>query len=166
MSKNKTLNDLSDFLNQNPQQIVFKTPSSKDDFLRRYMKYLRHYEFGLNHAPWNKPNKFQNAENFNYWLEQWVLFYENIYENFNKNQNCMFLIYEKFSDKNFLNELKFFLNIDLSDNFKFNIAYKEISLKYDADLYKKAKDLYYKFNIMYVFYIPYIKPMNKYELSL
>ncbi len=34
MSKNKTLNDLSDFLNQNPQQIVFKTPSSKDDFLR------------------------------------------------------------------------------------------------------------------------------------
>ena len=34
MSKNKTLNDLSDFLNQNPQQIVFKNPSSKDDYLR------------------------------------------------------------------------------------------------------------------------------------
>ena len=34
MSKNKTLNDLSDFLNENPQQITFKSPSSKDEFMR------------------------------------------------------------------------------------------------------------------------------------
>ena len=34
MKKNKTLNDLSDFLNENPQQIKFKNPSSKDEFLR------------------------------------------------------------------------------------------------------------------------------------
>ena len=34
MSKNKTLKDLSAFLNENPQQIKFKNPSSKADFLR------------------------------------------------------------------------------------------------------------------------------------
>ena len=34
MGKNKTLNDLSDFLNENPQQIQFKSPSSKAEFLR------------------------------------------------------------------------------------------------------------------------------------
>ncbi len=34
MSKNKTLNDLSDFLNENPQQIKFKSPSSKAEFLK------------------------------------------------------------------------------------------------------------------------------------
>ena len=34
MARNKTLNDLSDFLNENPQQIQFKSPSSKAEYLK------------------------------------------------------------------------------------------------------------------------------------
>ena len=34
MGRNKTLNDLSDFLNDNPQQINFKSPSSKAEYLK------------------------------------------------------------------------------------------------------------------------------------
>ena len=34
MSKNKTLTDLSDFLDQNPQNINYNKPSTKEDFLR------------------------------------------------------------------------------------------------------------------------------------
>jgi len=34
MSKKNTLNDLSDFLKQNPQNISYKKPKSKEDFLK------------------------------------------------------------------------------------------------------------------------------------
>ena len=42
----------------------------KDNFVRRYMNYLSHNEFGLNHKPWNNPIKFKDLNNINYWLEQ------------------------------------------------------------------------------------------------
>ena len=61
------------------QHLHFSQLQKKDDFIRRYMNYLGHNEFGLNHKPWNKPIHFNDLNNINYWLEQWNLFYEFIY---------------------------------------------------------------------------------------
>ena len=81
------------FFNSNKRAIAtcifaFKSTSNillnykkEDDFIRRYMNYLGHNEFGLNHKSWNKPVKFKELNNINYWLEQWYLFYKNILKN-------------------------------------------------------------------------------------
>ena len=58
------------------QHLHFIQLQKEDDFIRRYMNYLGHNEFGLNHKPWNNPIHFNNLNNINYWLEQWNLFYE------------------------------------------------------------------------------------------
>ena len=65
----------------------FSHLQKKDDFIRRYMNYLGHYEFGLNHKPWNKPIYFNDLNKINYWLEQWSLFYEFIYKKFQSYKN-------------------------------------------------------------------------------
>ena len=58
------------------QHLHFSKIQKKDNFIRRYMNYLGHNEFGLNHKEWNKPIKFDDPNSINYWLEQWFLFYK------------------------------------------------------------------------------------------
>ena len=60
------------------QHLNFSKLQKKDDFIRRYMNYLGHNEFGLNHKPWNNSINHQNPEKIDYWLEQWCLFYQNL----------------------------------------------------------------------------------------
>ncbi|MDA8845165.1 sulfotransferase, partial [Candidatus Pelagibacter bacterium] len=50
------------------QHLHFSQLQKEDDFIRRYMNYLGHNEFGLNHKSWNKPIHFNNFNNINYWL--------------------------------------------------------------------------------------------------
>ena len=40
------------------QHMRFTQLQLKDDFIKRYMNYLGHNEFGLNHKSWNRPNNF------------------------------------------------------------------------------------------------------------
>jgi len=60
------------------QHLHFNQLQQENDFIRRYMNYLGHNEFGLNHKAWNNPIHFNNSNDINYWLEQWCLFYQNI----------------------------------------------------------------------------------------
>ena len=41
------------------QHLNFSNLQKEDDFIRRYMNYLGHNEFGLSHKSWNKPVKFK-----------------------------------------------------------------------------------------------------------
>ena len=119
----------------------------RDSFVRRYMGYLGHYEFGLDHKFWFKPVKYEDTNGINYWLEQWILFYENMIQNFRENKNCKFVCYEKLSDKNYYNNLLF--KIDLENKFCANIRNynkKNIDIDYDQNLFAKAKDLYLELN--------------------
>ena len=54
----------------------------KDIFVLKYMNYLGHFEFGKNHKPWFKPNKFHDLNDHNYWLEQWLIFYKKIFNEY------------------------------------------------------------------------------------
>ena len=58
------------------QHLHFSQLQKEDDFIRRYMNYLGHNEFGLNHKPWNDPIHYQDHGKIDYWLEQWFLFYK------------------------------------------------------------------------------------------
>ena len=120
---------------------------NSDDFIRRYMVYLNHNEFGLNHKPWCKSKMFVDLKDINYWLEQWLLFYKDISEKYKSHPSCMFVKYENLSDSNYLNKLTKKIKINFSRNMKldyFKNSKRKIILPANKNLYKKTIKLYKK----------------------
>ena len=124
-----------------------------NNFVTRYMNYLNHNEFGLNHIPWNKPEKYYDSGDINYWLEQWLIFYENIFAKFNSHSNCVFLGYEKLSDVDYLKKIIEKINIislkKINLNY-FKISRKEIKLTIDENIYAKAIKIYNKLTSLFL----------------
>ena len=58
------------------QHLRFCQLQKGNDFIKRYMGYLGHFEFGLNHKPWNAPLDHKDTNTIDYWLEQWCFFYQ------------------------------------------------------------------------------------------
>ncbi len=131
------------------QHLRFNELQEKDKFILRYMNYLGHNEFGLNHKPWNKPVQFYDYNNIDYWLEQWFLFYENIMNKYSSYENCYFIIYEKLNEPNYLKSLLKKINLDKAQNHDLgyikNFNKKEIDINFSKAAYEKAKDLYVVF---------------------
>ncbi len=128
------------------QHINFSEIQQKDDFVKRYMGYLGHHEFGLNHKYWNKPIEYTDPRQLNYWIEQWYLFYTKIYENFKDNKNCFFLLYENFSNKDYMQEfLKSFSIENMDFNILKNSQNKKIDSNFNQENLEKAKVIYNKF---------------------
>jgi len=131
------------------QHLHFSQLQKEDDFIRRYMNYLGHNEFGLNHKPWNKPIHFNDLNNINYWLEQWNLFYEFIYKKFQSYKNCYFIIYEELVNSIYVE--KILRKINLEKNKKINLEYfrnsnkKELNIEYDKNVFDKSLLLYQNF---------------------
>jgi len=124
------------------QHLHFNKLQKENNFIRRYMNYLGHNEFGLNHIPWYKPVTFTNCNDLNYWLEQWLQFYTNIYEKYEINKNCLFIKYETFQNTDLIDNLLKTLDINVKKNFKFKLSTKNITKNYDKNLYNSAKSLY------------------------
>ena len=130
------------------QHIRFCNLQKKDDFIRRYMNYLGHNEFGLNHRPWNTPVNHQNFNELDYWIEQWSLFYQNILNKYKLFSNCYFVIYEKLSDITYIENLLVKINLGNIKNIDLNYfknKNKEIEKKYSTNEYKKAIEIYKNF---------------------
>ena len=89
-----------------------------DSFVKKYMSYLGHYEFGEIHKPWNTPINFFDTLNINYWLEQWYLFYENIEKKFNENGNFILFPYDSLNDEKFLKIIS--IKTEIKNNLKFS----------------------------------------------
>ncbi len=131
------------------QHLRFIQLQKEDDFIRRYMNYLRHNEFGLNHKPWNNPIHFNDLSNINYWLEQWNLFYEFIFNKFQSYENCYFVVYEELNNPNYVEKIlkKINLEKDKSINLQFfkNLNKKELNIVYDKNIFDKSQLLYQNF---------------------
>ena len=114
----------------------------KDKFVLRYMNYLGHYEFGLNHKPWFTPQSYLDPKELNYWLEQWYLFYSNLTKK-KLNKNMRYVVYEKLVDQSYIKNLFDFLklNTDLVDFKNFNNANLK-SKDFDNNLLKKSLEIY------------------------
>ena len=136
------------------QHLNFSQLQQGNDFIRRYMNYLGHNEFGLNHKPWNNPINFKDLNDINYWLEQWCLFYQDILKNYQSYDNCFFIIYEELTNQNYLKVLleKIYLNQVENLNFNYfkNSNKKEIDIDYSKDIYENAKDIYTDFKYKFM----------------
>ena len=137
------------------QHLHFSQLQQENDFIRRYMNYLGHNEFGLDHKPWNNPIHFKDLNNINYWLEQWRLFYQNILKNYQTYNNCFFIIYEELTNPNYVKMLLEKINFNQVENLNLNYFKnsnkKEIDIGYAKDVYDNAKDIYmdFKHKLMY-----------------
>jgi len=131
------------------QHLLFSQLQKEDDFIRRYMNYLGHNEFGLNHKPWNKPIHFNDLNNINYWLEQWNLFYEFIYKKFQSYENCYFVIYEELVNPNYVVKILKKINLEKNKNIDLlifrNLNKKELIIEYDKNIFDKSQLLYKNF---------------------
>ena len=131
------------------QHLHFSQLQKDDDFIRRYMNYLGHNEFGLDHKAWNKPIQFHDLININYWLEQWNLFYKFIYNKFQSYENCYFVVYEELDNPNYVEKIikKINLEKDKSIDLQFfrNSNKKELNLRYNKNVYDKGKLIYESF---------------------
>ncbi len=136
------------------QHLNFSQLQQGNDFIRRYMNYLGHNEFGLNHKPWNNPINFKDLNDINYWLEQWCLFYQDILKNYQSYDNCFFIIYEELTNQNYLKVLleKIYFNQveNLNLNYFKNSNKKEIDINYAKDIYENAKDIYTDFKYKFM----------------
>jgi hypothetical protein len=131
------------------QHLHFSQLQKKDDFIRRYMNYLCHNEFGLDHKPWNNPDTFKDLNKINYWLEQWYLFYEFIYKKFQSYENCYFIVYEKLDNPNYVKKILEKINLEKNKNidllFFKNSNKKKLNIKYDMNIFDKSQLLYQNF---------------------
>ena len=131
------------------QHLHFSQLQKEDDFIRRYMNYLGHNEFGLSHKPWNKPIHFNDLNNINYWLEQWILFYEFIYSKFQSYENCYYIVYEELDNPSYVEKILKKINLEKSRNmdlqFFINRNKKELNIEYDQNIFDKSQLLYQNF---------------------
>ena len=131
------------------QHLHFSQLQKEDDFIRRYMNYLGHNEFGLNHKPWNDPINYQDRGKIDYWLEQWFLFYKDIYNMYQSYTNCYFVLYEELTNANYIKTLLKKINFSEFENINLNYFKnsnkKEIERKYSLDKYKKTIEIYNNF---------------------
>ena len=110
------------------------------------MNYLGHFEFGINHKSWNNSENF-NLDNINYWLEQWLLFYDNLYKKSKNIKNLFFICYEKLDNQDYINKIKKRIELNLANDFIFKKSHIEIDQDYEIKLLDKANVLYKKLDI-------------------
>ena len=125
------------------QHIIFSNMQKNDNFIRKYMSWLGHYEFGLDHKAWFKPRKFNDLNSINYWLEQWFLFYNKNYVDLKDCKNIIFINYEDFiNDKKWkLINKKLCIKTKKID-FKFKLSKKNNIPFHDKSLYEECTSIY------------------------
>ena len=131
------------------QHIHFSKLQKENSFIRRYMNYLGHNEFGLDHKPWNDTENFNNYESINYWLEQWNLFYQKILDKFKNYDNCYFLIYEQLTDSQYLKKLLEKINFNAVDDIDWDFFKNSnrsiINTDFSHSIYKRSNEIYLNF---------------------
>lgn len=131
------------------QHLHFSKLQKEDDFIKRYMNYLGHNEFGIDHKSWKNPINFDNFNDINYWLEQWYLFYQDIIKKYQSYENCFFIFYEDLTNLDYLNSLLRILDLNKNEKIKLNFFKNSnknrMENKYSYNLYKKTVEIYSNF---------------------
>jgi hypothetical protein len=131
------------------QHLHFSKLQKNDDFIRRYMNYLGHNEFGLDHKPWNESLRYNNFNEIDYWLEQWILFYKKILKNYRSYNNCLFILYEELSNQDYIKKMISKINLKEIRNLNFdyfkNSNKNQINTLYSKKNYENARNIYSEF---------------------
>lgn len=131
-------------LNQHQRYVQMQ---EDDEFVKEYMTWLAHHEFGLEHRPFEFSEKVEFTHSpitMNYWIEQWINYYKYVLTL--DTQNILFLDYADFLGKpnNTVNLIGEFLNKDFSDLqlIPFSKSPKAPSETIDEELLMQANQIY------------------------
>ncbi len=128
---------------------------NEDSFVKKYMNWLGHHEFGLNHKMFmfkNNKNNF-NQNSINYWLDIWINYYEYILGIFNNSTNkkrIIFINYNKLCENknNYLKNIFSKIGIyDLNNSIEIITNKKYKTTNIDKTKLEYANYIYSKLNI-------------------
>ena len=126
----------------------FSKLHKQNNFIKKYMRYLVHYEFGANHMPQEfsqNINKSLDANSIDYWLLQWTNVYTHLSQKKISNiKNVVYINYEYLCQNSETVFKKIFkrINLDnssLNNNYNFKPSHREVKIKEDKILLNAKK---------------------------
>jgi len=126
------------------QHMKFVKEQNEDSFIRDYMKWIGHSEFGLDYKMIHPSNLlYPNEKDFNHWLEQWYLTYKSVLELSAEHGEFYLIGYESLCNnpKVWVN-VKDLLGINQEIKFLFKESKKVIGQTFDNNLSDKCYRLY------------------------
>tara|TARA_Y100001970_G_scaffold61075_1_gene77900 strand:- start:7306 stop:8280 length:975 start_codon:yes stop_codon:yes gene_type:complete len=126
------------------QHQKFSKMQKADNFIRDYMDWIGHSEFGLSYKPLKTKNiAFDDPNSINHWLEQWYSVYLDLISEFDGQNNIFFICYETLcSDSSLWDKIQNAIEIENKVNFDFLESHKEISIEFDKNLFNESLNLY------------------------
>ena len=123
----------------------FTKKQKKDEFIRNYMKWIGHSEFGIDYEPiMNEEIKYNNINELNHWLEQWFFLYQKLYY-YKTDNKVLFVCYEGLCENDLVwDSIQSFIGINDTKGLEFIKSTKEIRLPYNKDLYNRCLTIYQK----------------------
>ena len=126
------------------QHMKFVKEQNEDSFIRDYMKWIGHSEFGLDYKMIHPSNLlYPNEKDFNHWLEQWYLTYKSVLELSAEHGEFYLIGYESLCNnpKVWVN-VRDLLGINQEIKFLFKESKKVIGQTFDNNLSDKCYRLY------------------------
>ena len=126
------------------QHIKFIKVQNEDSFIKNYMNWIGHSEFGLDYKMIHPSNLlYPNEKEFNHWLEQWYLTYKTVFELSAEHGEFYLIGYESLCNnpKVWVN-VKDLLGINQEIKFLFKESKKVIGQTFDNNLSDKCYRLY------------------------
>jgi hypothetical protein len=126
----------------------FSKIQGDDPFIRNYMAWLGHYEFGLSYQPYKPEDgglSFPNPAHLEHWLEQWFLVYEFVLQSFDEDSAGTLLVcYEALCEKDGRAWRSILKNTSLDDSAAniFSLRTKPIDDCVDKGLLDSCENLY------------------------
>ena len=124
----------------------FSDQQEKDPFIKDYMNWLGHHEFGTNHKPFkfNAEIPEGNKNKLNYWLLSWINYYD--YASSIDDHNTYFICYETYClDPNMiLDKILMKFKSSRKDDFKPFLNQKDIKEDHSLEILNKAQLIYNK----------------------
>jgi hypothetical protein len=126
------------------QHVKFVKEQNEDTFVRDYMKWIGHSEFGLDYKMIHSSNLlYPNEKEFNHWLEQWYLTYKTVLELSAEHEEFYLIGYESLcNDPKVWVNVKDLLGINQEIKFLFKESKKVIGQTFDNNLSDKCYRLY------------------------
>ena len=122
----------------------FVKKANEDSFVRQYMDWIGHSEFGLDYKMLHSSNlQYPGDMQLNHWLEQWYLTYKSILALSAKHEEFYLIGYKSLcTNPNVWIEVKKLLDIDQGVQFSFKEIKNVTDQEFDNNLYDECYDIY------------------------
>ena len=126
------------------QHKKFVEAQSEDTFIRDYMGWIGHSEFGLDYKKIHDENlRYPDEMQFNHWLEQWYLTYKSVLELPAKQDEFYLIRYEALcTNPNTWDSIKNLLGVEQEIKFNFKKSTGIVDQKFDKNLSYECYGIY------------------------